>query len=198
MGKNNNSLQEYKSKRDFSKTAEPKAKKKSKSDKPIFVIQKHNATSLHYDFRIEDNGELISWAVPKGPSTKTSEKRFATRTENHPVDYADFEGVIPEEEYGSGPVIVWDKGHYRNIRAEKKEGKTIQESLEEGKVEVWLEGEKIKGGYVLVVMGEKKENKWLMIKMDDKESDARRNPQSSEPESVKSGKTIEEIEQGNK
>lgn len=187
-------LKEYKQKRDFSKTSEPAPGKKKNKDKPIFVIQKHKASSLHYDFRLEVAGVLASWAVPKGLSTDPSQKRLAVRTEDHPLDYADFEGMIPEGEYGAGTVIVWDTGTYRNIRKEKKsDGLNMEDSLDDGKVEIRLKGKKIKGGYVLIHTG-RKENQWLLKKMKDDQADARRNPVSTEPKSVLSGKTIEEME----
>jgi len=187
-------LNEYRKKRDFKKTTEPGGDNGKGSDRPRFVIQKHDASNLHYDFRLEIDGVLKSWAVPKGPSTDPSEKRLATLTEDHPLEYADFEGTIPEEEYGGGTVIVWDGGTYRNLREEKDDGKSMQESFDEGKVEVWLEGKKLQGGYVLIHTGGSKDAKrWLLKKMKDDRADARRNPVSTEPESILSDKTIEEI-----
>lgn len=186
-------LKEYKKKRDFDKTIEPKKDSSSKKRKNIFVIQKHDASNLHYDFRIEMDGILKSWAVPKGPSTDKSEKRLALLTEDHPLDYADFEGTVPEDEYGGGTVIVWDYGKYENLRKDK-EDLSIAESFKDGKIEINLKGKKLQGGYVLINTGGDDDNKWLLKKMDDGEADARRNPVSSEPESALSGKKIEEIE----
>ncbi len=183
-------LNEYEKKRDFKKTTEPKGGKKKKSDKPRFVIQKHDASNLHYDFRLEMDGVLKSWAIPKGPSTDPADKRMAVNTEDHPLEYADFEGTIPEDEYGGGTVIVWDGGTYRNLRAEKDgDSLSISDSFDDGKVEVWLEGKKLKGGYVLIKTGKN----WLFKKMKDDEADARRNPLNTEPKSILSGKTIEEM-----
>jgi DNA ligase D-like protein (predicted 3'-phosphoesterase) len=185
-------LDDYRAQRDLDATPEPSADGASDRDKPIFVIQKHNASTLHYDFRLEVDGVLKSWAVPKGPSTDPSEKRLAMPTEDHPLGYADYEGVIPEGQYGAGTVLVWDYGSYRNLRAEKDDdGTTMPEALDEGKVEVWLEGEKLRGGYALIQMqgGER----WLLIKMDDDEADARRNPVSTEPDSVLSGRSLDDI-----
>lgn len=183
-------LQTYDDRRDFRRTPEPEGDgDRDPSERPIFVIQEHDASSHHYDVRIEVDGVLASWAVPKGPSTDPADKRLALPTEDHPLDYADFEGVIPEDEYGGGTVIVWDAGTYRNLRA--ADGVDMESSLAEGKVEVWLEGKKLRGGYVLVEMGGR--DGWLLIKMDDEEADARRNPVSTEPGSVLSGRTIEEV-----
>ncbi len=149
---------------------------------------------MHYDFRLEIDGVLKSWAIPKGPSTDPSEKRMAVNTENHPLAYADFEGIIPEGEYGAGTVIVWDGGTYRNIRADKKDdGLSMQESFDDGKIEVWLEGKKLKGGYVLIHTKMGKKDQWLFKKMKDDEADARRKPVSTEQKSILSDKTIEEM-----
>jgi DNA ligase D-like protein (predicted 3'-phosphoesterase) len=187
-------LKEYWEKRDFDRTSEPAGGGEEPSERPIFVIQKHDASNLHYDFRLEVDGVLKSWAVPKGPSTDPGEKRLAIPTEDHPLGYGDFEGVIPEGEYGAGPVLVWDTGPYRNVRADKEdEDLSMAESIEDGKVEVWLEGKKLQGGYVLIRTGGGDDARWLLIKMDDDEADARRNPTSTEPRSVLTGRTLEEI-----
>lgn len=189
-----NKLEEYHKKRDFRRTKEPSGGNKQSSDKPIFVIQKHDASNLHYDFRIEIEGVLKSWAIPKGPSTDPSEKRLALPTEDHPLEYADFEGVIPEGEYGAGPVLVWDTGPYRNLRAEKDdESLSMQQSYDEGKLEIYLEGQKLEGGYALIRTGDGEDARWLLIKMDDEQADARRNPTSTEPNSVLTGRSLEEV-----
>lgn len=209
-------LRSYKSKRDFKSSSEPSCApflprlqriRKATADKPqgnsmprkhtnqpIFVIQKHDASHLHYDFRLEIDGVLKSWAIPKGPSTNPAEKRLAMETEDHPMEYATFEGVIPEKHYGAGPVIVWDTGTFDAIK--EKDGKIISlsQSYKNGQIEVHLHGKKLNGGYALIrtsMDGNKKQ--WLLIKMHDEYADARRNPVSSQPESVLSGKTIEEI-----
>ncbi len=187
-------LKEYHKKRNFDKTAEPFGANKEKGGKHIFVIQKHDASNLHYDFRIEMDGVLKSWAIPKGPSTDSSVKRLAMPTEDHPIEYADFEGVIPEDEYGGGTVMVWDAGTYRNIREEKDDdGMSMKESYDDGKIEVWLDGNKLQGGYVLIRTATGKNERWLFKKIDDEEADARRNPVSTEPDSVLTGRSIEEI-----
>jgi DNA ligase D-like protein (predicted 3'-phosphoesterase) len=188
------SLKEYHKKRDFSKTTEPEGKPGKSEEKPIFVIQKHDATTLHYDFRLEVDGVLVSWAVPKGPSIDPRQKRLAIQTEDHPLEYADFEGVIPESEYGGGTVIVWDRGGYRNLREERGDDSlSMAESIEEGKVEVWLEGNKLQGGFALIRTGFGKGNGWLLIKMDDEMADARRDPVSTEPDSVITGRSLEQV-----
>ncbi|MBN2538398.1 DNA ligase [candidate division WOR-3 bacterium] len=187
-------LAEYRKKRDFGRTTEPKGKRRSGKKNPVFVIQKHDATNLHYDLRFEVDGVLKSWAVPKGPSTDPREKRLAMPTEDHPLDYADFEGVIPEDEYGGGTVMVWDIGPYRNLRADKDDdGATMGEALDEGKVEVALAGKKLKGGYLLVRIGKGKKPRWLLRKLDDDAADARRNPTSTENKSARTGRTMKQI-----
>jgi DNA ligase D-like protein (predicted 3'-phosphoesterase) len=189
-------LKDYRRKRDFSRSPEPSGKGGRKLKNPIFVIQKHDASRLHYDFRLEVDGVLKSWAIPKGPSTNPREKRLAARVEDHPLDYADFEGVIPEGQYGAGKVIVWDKGTYRNIRTDKQGHEiTMRRALQMGAVEVWLEGKKIRGGYALIQTRMRgQEKNWLLVKMKDKASRSGREPTKSEPKSVLTGRTIEEIE----
>ncbi len=189
-------LKKYRHKRNLKITPEPVGKKKKSSAKPIFVIQKHDASNLHYDFRLEINGVLKSWAVTKGLSTDPKERRLAMATEDHPLDYANFEGFIPEDEYGGGTVIVWDTGRYKNLRADKADDdKNMQQSYEDGKIEVFLYGKKLTGGYALIKTGS--DNRWMLIKMKGKHADARRNPVSTQPKSVKSGKTIKQIAKNN-
>ncbi|MEX0940710.1 MAG: DNA polymerase ligase N-terminal domain-containing protein [Candidatus Babeliales bacterium] len=197
MSVQKNTLKKYKSKRDFRATPEPKGNAKNSSKKPIFVIQKHDATNLHYDFRLEIDGVLVSWAVPKGPSTDPSEKRLAIQTEDHPLEYAKFEGVIPEGNYGAGTVMVWDRGTFKNIKTKEDKKISLSDSLENGQVEVWLEGKKLRGGYVLIQINKEKKQ-WLLKKIDDQEADARRNPVSTEPKSVLTGRTLKEIAQEKK
>ncbi|MGD8318215.1 MAG: DNA polymerase ligase N-terminal domain-containing protein [Myxococcales bacterium] len=200
MSPPSDSLSPYRSRRDFRRTPEPSgrgkdAPKLKKDRNPIFVIQQHDATTLHFDFRIEVDGVLKSWAVPKGPSTDPSEKRLAVATEDHPLQYADFEGAIPEDEYGAGTVIVWDAGPYKNItKDDDGQEVPIGKALKNGTAEIWLEGKKLRGGYALVhsKMQGKKQN-WLLVKMKDEGADARRNPTSTEPKSVLSGRTLKEV-----
>lgn len=187
------SLDEYEEKRDFRRTPEPKSGE-AKGEDRRWVIQKHDASSLHYDLRLEVDGVLKSWAVPKGPSTDPSEKRLARPTEDHPLDYVDFEGVIPEGEYGGGAVMVWDRGTYENLSEDDEgEEKPIGAALEDGHASFRLEGKKISGGFALTRIGSGDEERWLLVKMDDAEADARRDPVSTEPDSVASGRSLEEI-----
>lgn len=187
-------LDTYRRKRDFRKTKEPAGSHGRRHGRRRFVIQKHDASSLHYDFRLEIGGVLVSWAVPKGFSTDPRDKRLVIQTEDHPLDYIDFEGVIPEGEYGAGTVLVWDAGTYRNLRARKgRDSRGMEDALKDGLLEVWLEGEKIAGGYALKHTGGGSKPQWLLIKMDDEHADARRRPVSTEPDSVKTGRGLEEI-----
>ena len=148
-------LTEYKKKRKFDKTPEPGPKEKRTKTGRLFVVQKHRATQLHYDFRLEADGVLKSWAVPKGPSLDPTVKRLAMQVEDHPVDYAKFEGVIPEGEYGGGTVMVWDYGTY------KPETNDVSAALRKGELKFTLDGQKLKGGWVLV---RTRERQWLLLK----------------------------------
>ncbi|HWF49262.1 MAG TPA: DNA polymerase ligase N-terminal domain-containing protein [Solirubrobacteraceae bacterium] len=161
----------------------------AKKHGPRFVIQKHDASSLHYDFRLEVDGTLRSWAVPKGPSADPREKRLAVEVEDHPLEYGDFEGVIGKGNYGAGAVIVWDRGKYRNLDEER----SMAEALDAGHAKFWLEGEKLKGGWTLQRTRGGDKPQWLLIKRRDAEADARRNPESTQPESVLSGRTVEQV-----
>lgn len=184
----------YLRKRNLAKSGEPGPDGSSRGSghSPIFVIQKHDASTLHYDFRLEVDGVLKSWAVPKGPSTDPSEKRLAIEVEDHPLDYAQFEGTIPEGEYGAGTVLIWDRGTYENI-TEKEDGtRPMAKALAAGHVLVRLDGEKLQGGYALQRIDDDK-RQWLLVKMDDDAADARRNPVSTEPDSVASDRSLNDI-----
>ena len=188
-------LDEFRMRRDFDASPEPPGGEHDPADRPIFVVQEHSASSHHFDVRLEADGVLKSWAVPKGPSTDPRDKRLAVRTEDHPLDYADFEGHIPEDEYGGGDVIVWDIGPYRNLTTgDDGEEVPVAEAVERGHVTVWLEGEKLRGGYAFTHarLGGDEDN-WLLVKVDDDAADARRNPVSTEPRSVISGRTLDDI-----
>ena len=191
-------LEPYRSKRDFGATPEPKGRRARGRRRPRFVIQKHDATALHYDFRLEAGGVLKSWAIPKGPSTNPRDKRLAMPTEDHPIEYANFEGLIPEGEYGAGPVIVWDRGTYRNLTSRDGQEVPVLRALEDGHLKFWLDGEKLRGGYSLrrTTLGRDRREKWLLVKLSDEAADARRKPVSSQPRSVISGRTIEQVATG--
>jgi DNA ligase D-like protein (predicted 3'-phosphoesterase) len=187
------SLKDYQAKRDFGVTPEPEGGPGPASREPIFVIQKHAARQLHYDFRLEVDGVLKSWAVPKGPSTDPKEKRLAVPTEDHPLEYAGFEGVIPPGEYGGGTVLVWDTGRYRNLTEKKGEAIPMAQAVAHGHVKVWLEGQKLKGGYALTRFKTGKDESWLLVKADDAEAHPTLDLLKTKPESVLSGRTLEEI-----
>jgi DNA ligase D-like protein (predicted 3'-phosphoesterase) len=193
-------LSNYHKKRDFKRTPEPEGSDEAVSEKAIFVIQKHDARRLHYDFRLEVSGVLKSWAVPKGLSTDPKERRLALQTEDHPVEYAGFEGNIPEGEYGAGTVLIWDSGTYMNLRAQKPGTKPVsmEQAIEEGKIEVWLEGKKIRGGFALIKAGKPGDNRWLAIKMKDTMADDKKDIIKELPDSVISGRSLEDISGKNK
>ncbi|WP_343304663.1 DNA polymerase ligase N-terminal domain-containing protein [Chitinophaga niabensis] len=157
------SLAKYKQKRDFKQTSEPVSGKAE--GKHIFVVQRHHATRLHYDFRLEIDGALKSWAVPKGPSLNPADKRLAMEVEDHPYDYKDFEGQIPAGNYGAGYVYIWDKGTFELL---DKKGNALKE-WKSGSMKVVLHGKKLKGEFAIVKMkGGREENAWLLIKHKDK------------------------------
>jgi bifunctional non-homologous end joining protein LigD len=194
-------LRQYEEKRDFARTPEPAAGRPAGGEGPLlFVVQKHAARRLHYDFRLEGDGALKSWAVPAGPSLDPQVRRLAVRVEDHPLEYASFEGVIPPGEYGAGQVIVWDSGDYSpdegglsfddRAAAEAR----VREGLEQGKLSVTLRGHKLKGSWALVKM-KRGENNWLLIKHRDVYADASRDILADEA-SVLSGTTIADLKAG--
>lgn len=189
------SLEKYAEKRDFSKTREPKAGRSKDKDHLMFVIQKHDASRLHYDFRLEMDGVLKSWAIPKGPSTDPKVKRLAMMVEDHPFDYRNFEGLIPKGEYGGGTVIVWDEGTYEpieEIKGKKAQEKHLLKQLEAGSVKIKLHGEKLEGEYALVKTHGMGENGWLLIKHNDQFASVK--DITKKDKSILSGKTIESME----
>ncbi|HZS16843.1 MAG TPA: DNA polymerase ligase N-terminal domain-containing protein [Candidatus Udaeobacter sp.] len=182
-------LTEYKRKRDFKKTAEPagsKALPRKVKGASRFVIQKHAARRLHYDFRLEMDGVLKSWALPKGLPWKRGEKHLAVEVEDHPIEYEQFEGIIPEGQYGGGTVMVWDRGNYHVF------GEQPEKSLREGKLHLVLDGEKAKGEWTLVRIRGRDENKnqWLILKTGD---DGKPISKKMQDRSVKTGRTMEQI-----
>jgi bifunctional non-homologous end joining protein LigD len=184
-------LETYQSMRDFKATPEPKGRKRKTKGEPVFVIQKHAATRLHYDLRLEIDGVLKSWAVTRGPSLVPGEKRLSVHVEDHPMDYGDFEGTIPEGQYGAGTVIVWDHGTWTPVF-------DVAKGYAKGHLEFELKGEKLTGRWHLIRMRgkpkEKREN-WLLIKGEDESARDEAAPDILEerPESVKTGRTIEEV-----
>jgi bifunctional non-homologous end joining protein LigD len=190
-------LKEYQRKRKFTETPEPAGRARRSNRTRIFVVQKHDASRLHYDFRLAINSVLVSWAVPKGPSMNPAEKRLAVRTEDHPLDYAKFEGVIPAGQYGAGTVMVWDLGTY-----EPQDGISPAEQLARGKIDIVLQGEKLRGGFTLIETGERlvhasKNERWLLIKQRDKYADLSWDIESPRfDRSVLTGRTLKEIETG--
>jgi bifunctional non-homologous end joining protein LigD len=159
----------YNKKRNFKETSEPSGKVKKSVSKLIFVVQRHKASRLHYDFRLELDGVLKSWAVPKGPSMNPKDKRLAMMVEDHPYDYKDFAGVIPEGNYGAGIVEIWDSGTYADIENSPKEvaEKNLRAGLKSGDFKFQLFGKKLKGEFVLVKLKGKEDNSWLLIKHND-------------------------------
>jgi bifunctional non-homologous end joining protein LigD len=190
------SLKTYRSKRDFGKTAEPSGARRVASGKHLrFVIQKHAATRLHYDFRLELDGVFKSWAVARGPSLDPHDKRLAVEVEDHPLDYGDFEGTIPKGQYGGGTVELWDRGYWA------PEGSSAEDMLEKGDLKFLLAGQRLQGSWVLVRMKNDKfgrgRTNWLLIKHHDeyaKEGDNDR--LLAEDKSVASGRSMAEIAAG--
>lgn len=200
-------LSEYRKKRsgsgsgEPSGTGEPSGSSQSSGsgrskghDRPVFVIQRHDASTLHFDFRLEIDGVLVSWAVPKGPSVDPSQKRLAHRTEDHPLDYADFEGRI-DQGYGAGTVIVWDTGTYENLTTRKNSPVPAGQALDDGHLKVELHGDKLSGAFALTrTRSGQDASDWLLVKVKDSGADRRRNPTSTQNESVLSGRTNDDLE----
>src|SRR5215467_10526959 len=183
-------LEEYERKRKFDRTPEPSGREGGEFTAPTFVVQKHAATRLHYDFRLAIDGVLKSWAVPKAPSMNSRDKRLAVRTEDHPLAYGGFEGKIPEGNYGAGTVMVWDRGTFAS---EGQLGASSQ--LEKGEIKFSLNGEKLHGSFALVKLkNSEKGNEWLMIKHKDAEEDPAWNVDEHDG-SVLTGRTLEEIKE---
>lgn len=188
-------LSQYNTKRNFTKTAEPKGKT-SKSGKELhFVVQKHDASQLHYDFRLEIGGVLVSWAVPKGPSSDASVKRLAVHVEDHPMDYIDFEGIIPKGQYGGGTVMVWDTGTFfaEGSKDYDESKKLLKKMYTEGNLKIEMHGSKLKGLYHLIHM-KGKNQEWLLFKGDDNYADKKEFDQCS----VLTGRTMDEIKNDTK
>ncbi|MDR2285534.1 MAG: DNA ligase, partial [Sphingobacterium sp.] len=187
-------LSTYKKKRSFDDTPEPVGGKPGENELR-FVVQKHDATRLHYDFRLEVNGVLKSWAVPKGPSLNPEDKRLAMEVEDHPYDYKDFEGIIPKGNYGAGTVIIWDVGTYEPLepyKDKKSAERDLYKQWMAGSIKVRLKGKKLQGEFALVRMKGQQENAWLLIKHMDKYASEKDVP--TKDKSVVSKKTLAQIE----
>lgn len=187
-------LAKYNAKRDFTRTAEP-AGKIARTGGNRFMVQKHDATRLHWDFRLEVDGVLKSWAVTRGPSLDPNEKRLAVRTEDHPLSYADFEGTIPKGQYGGGTVMLWDDGVWEPV-----EGKSAKD-LEKGHLHFRLEGERMKGEWLLIRLkprGNEKNENWLLRKIDDAYAGATDYLVETGLTSITTGRTMQEIAEGKK
>lgn len=193
-----NGLTAYRGKRHFDRTREPKGEQTPSGGEPCFVVQIHDASTLHFDFRLEVDGVLKSWSVPKGPSTDPHDKRLAMPTEDHPLEYREFEGVIPAGEYGAGTVIVWDEGSYHPLTSHKK-GRvgSFSESLEAGRASFWLDGSKLHGGYALTRFrsgeGPGKRESWLLVKENDDRAGRGGTPDARRARSVRSGRTLKRV-----
>ncbi|MFE6690984.1 DNA polymerase ligase N-terminal domain-containing protein [Streptomyces sp. NPDC057743] len=207
--KSKDSLGAYRGKRHFDRTGEPSGGPGESGGgagaaEPHFVVQIHDASTLHFDFRLEVDGVLKSWSVPKGPSTDPHDKRLAMPTEDHPLEYREFEGVIPEGEYGAGTVIVWDEGSFHPLRHKRKGGsrsgarsRSFRESLDEGHVAFWLDGSKLHGGYALTRFrggqGSGERESWLLVKENDDRAEGRGTPDARRARSVLSGRTLRQV-----
>lgn len=188
-------LKKYHAKRNFKKTSEPSGKEKpaKKTKKLKFVIQKHAATALHYDFRLELDGVLISWAVPKGPSLSPHDRHLAIHVEDHPMEYRKFEGVIPEGEYGAGEVIIWDEGTYEPYDGGDNPQEKMRQELKTGHITIIMHGKKLKGEYALIKLKDSKKE-WLLIKKGDEFASESKDILKQD-QSIKSGKTIEDLKE---
>lgn len=192
-------LADYHRRRDFARTREPEGRAPAAQDggeEASFVVQIHDASTMHFDFRLEADGVLKSWAVPKGPSDDPHDKRLAMPTEDHPLDYRDFEGAIAEGEYGAGAVIVWDEGGYRNLTADRR-GRPVPvaEAVEKGHVSFRLDGHKLRGGYSLTrIRGRGGEREaWLLVKRTDAYASRHVAPDPRRARSALSGHTLGQV-----
>lgn len=193
-------LRNYRGKRDFDRTKEPRGRPGARDEEPRFVVQIHDASTMHFDFRLQVGDVLKSWSVPKGPSTDPGDKRLAVPTEDHPLEYEEFEGVIPEGEYGGGTVIVWDHGTYRPLSHDRR-GRPVpfDEALGRGHVTFRLDGSKLRGEYTLTrFRGGGKDGKgeaWLLLKAKDERArtGGRATPDPRRARSVRSGRTLHQV-----
>ncbi|MEE4540507.1 DNA polymerase ligase N-terminal domain-containing protein [Streptomyces sp. V4-01] len=191
-------LTAYERRRDFSRTAEPRGGGTGPAaDRPVFVVQIHDATAMHFDFRLEVDGVLKSWAVPKGPSGDPRDKRLAMPTEDHPLEYRDFEGVIARGEYGAGTVIIWDEGSYRNLTVDRHgEQVPFARALAHGHVSFRLDGGKLHGGYSLTRLRTDRNGgreAWLLVKRADDRASHGGAPDPRRARSARSGHTLRQV-----
>lgn len=200
------SLAEYRRRRDFSRTREPRGGETAPGDEPVFVVQIHDASTMHFDFRLEVDGTLKSWAVPKGPSADPHDKRLAMPTEDHPMEYREFEGVIGDGEYGAGTVIVWDEGGYRNLSRDRS-GREVPfaEALRKGHASFRLDGSKLHGDYALTRFREGRDGSrsgeaWLLVRRGDRRRGAQGNGHGhgapndpARARSVLTGRTLKQV-----
>ena len=191
-------LAEYRRKRDFSRTAEPRGGRPKRAKQLAFVIQKHAASHLHFDLRLELDGVMKSWAVPKGPSVDPTVKRLAMEVEDHPIDYNTFEGTIPQGEYGGGTVMLWDRGSYRYGGDDPDPVEGLRRGYAKGDFKFVLEGKRLHGSWVLVRTrrGDSKRPQWLLIKHRDEHAEEGGDVVAEETTSVTTGRTMEEIAAG--
>jgi bifunctional non-homologous end joining protein LigD len=191
-------LSEYRRKRDFRRTAEPRGGKAAKAKRLAFVIQKHVASHLHFDLRLELDGVMKSWAVPKGPSLDPAVKRLAMQVEDHPIEYNTFEGTIPEGEYGGGTVMVWDKGTYTYGGDDPDPIEGLRKGYAKGDFKFVLTGKRLRGSWALVRMRgrDSKKPQWLLIKHRDEHAEEGSDVVAEHPTSVATGRTMEEIADG--
>jgi bifunctional non-homologous end joining protein LigD len=190
-------LAEYHRKRNFDKTPEPAGRTRRGHDTALqFVIQKHAASSLHFDFRLELDGVMKSWAVPKGPSLDPAVKRLAMEVEDHPIDYNTFEGTIPEGEYGGGTVMLWDRGTYTAADTSSDPVDALRRGYEEGELVFTLDGERLRGSWALIRTRRGKRAQWLLIKKRDDHAHPDSDVVAAYETSVATGRTMEEIASG--
>jgi DNA ligase D-like protein (predicted 3'-phosphoesterase) len=193
-------LRTYRGKRDFGRTQEPRGREASTDEEPRFVVQIHDARRMHFDFRLQVGDVLKSWSVPKGPSTDPRDKRLAVPTEDHPLEYEEFEGVIPKGEYGGGTVIVWDHGTYRPLSHDRRGGPVpFDESIERGHATFWLNGSKLHGEYALTRFRDGKDTSegeaWLLVKTKDERArtGGHGTPDPRRARSVRTGRTLRQV-----
>jgi DNA ligase D-like protein (predicted 3'-phosphoesterase) len=158
-----------------------------------FVVHKHDARRLHYDFRLEANGKLVSWAIPKGPSLDPKVKRLAVHVEDHALEYGTFEGVIPGARYGSGTVLIWDQGTYRNLTGHGDDAVSIPDAVRAGHLSVWLDGTKLHGGWALTRTGWGRRESWILVKRTDEHADRDLDIVAAAPDSARTGRSLTEV-----